>query len=777
MKELSLMLAACVCLALVAMGAYAAGEPNYKVGWSCEFDDPADIEKGRLTQTRNWYGVSKKELTSEVPVKVESGVLSFGATFLPGLKKGEGLSLCWGYVGISPVEEPRPTPLDISIKDYPFLEIRWRVPKEKDIENINHIIVYRMELTEGAEERTAYIHPPIGKNGAWRVDRIRLAPDSSFPGPYTPRKIVGIHIILNGVGLQGPVGVEVDYIRLCGFTPEEAEKDKERVELFAGYTPPPIPERWRTFFPYGVYHLHSGLEFQGGWEGVLDHAARAHMNFEIATGHWQADYREVAAAGEPLGFNFLFFSQGCEPVRLENDWGGQGGIEAIKKNIEKHIVPLKDVPNIMGWFIVDEPYDKFLYGVAGVKRLLEAKDPDRLAFVTMNSLGGARYYERFSTIVWTDRYPLEGQTRDPWMIADWCRGVSAFSDRPHWFGGPQAFGSNDEYRVQTRTYLLPTVEEFRVMFYLALAKGVKGFAIFNWMGSRYGTGLVDKVGNPNPIMKEVPKIGEKLLSIGPLLLEARPILEHSARVETQGDGEHGVSVGAMGDAETGPVFLVPVNEDLAARQGARVVLDDAWVAPERAAYDLYGLKRVAEVGTQGFAVETLDPGEGRIYMLATEKQFADAREAIRVNAIQEKLRVQQADRVIAERWGLPLEEYQARVGNARKHLAAGEIDQAERDCASAAEVLANLMEGDAALAGCRETLLSVRKELGKALKMVYAGKEIVRPGQEEHVEPLEELCKRYGGLRGKYVRGEKASLAAEVTRLRQDVQSLVDEVK
>jgi len=420
-RKLSTIVMAAVCLS-VCIGVFA-GEPKYKVGWSCEFDDSADIEKARLTPMRNWHTVAEKELVSEVQLKVENGVLCFGATLPRTLERGVGLTLSWGRVPLSPMKPP-PTPLDISIKDYPFLEIRWRVPKEKDIKNINHILMYNMELTEGTEERSAYIAPP--RKGAWRVDRIRLAPDSSFPGPYTPRKIVGISIALNGPDLQGPVGVEVDYIRLCGFTPEEAEKEKERVELLAGYTPPPIPERWRAFFPYGVYHLQHGLEFQGGWEGVLDLAARAHMNFEIGTGHWHADYREVAAAGEPLGFNFLFHSQGCEPVRLENDWGGQGGIEAVKKHIEKYIVPLKDVPNIMGWFIVDEPYDKFLYGVAGVKRLLEAADPDRLAFVTMNSLGGARYYERFSTIVWTDRFPLEAQTRDPWMIADWCRGVSAF---------------------------------------------------------------------------------------------------------------------------------------------------------------------------------------------------------------------------------------------------------------------------------------------------------------------------------------------------------------
>jgi len=283
------------------------------------------------------------------------------------------------------------------------------------------------------------------------------------------------------------------------------------------------------------------------------------------------------------------------------------------------------------------------------------------------------------------------------------------------------------------------------------------------------------VGNPTPVMQEATRLGKKWMALVPVMLHARPLLEPRPAVSSPPGPEHGLSVAAMGDAADGPVFLVVVNEDLAAPQGGKVRLPDAFAAGSRGVYDLDALDAVPMTHKKEFHVETLEPGDGRVYLLGTQGQFAGVRSSILTNGVKEQLRVQAADRVLAQRWGLSLDDYQAAVGRVEELLNARQFDKAIQASAIAARALEETMAMAEPLSRCRQGLLAVRKDLGAAIRRIFLG-ENTRPGQEARAESCRSLCEQYGRLRGRYIMGQTEGLVGQVDELRERTTSLLAEM-
>ncbi|MFH0963780.1 MAG: hypothetical protein V2A58_07180 [Planctomycetota bacterium] len=742
--------------ALVAGGYLAAVSADESaVAWAAEFDGPADLAAAKLTRVNKSGGsVPGPEIED---VKVEDGVLHLGGTFGPDSHPGDYVFLSWGWnAGDAPLLEGG----KIDIPKYPILEVRWRMePKFAPYDvSPQYNLLWAYELPDGSAS-AAYTTGPYRNPGQWVVEKVRFAPDSSVPSQWTPSKVTGIRLEIGARMCREPAWIDVDYIRIRALTPEEAAEEEVRIQVLKRPAPE-IPTRLRDIFFYGVY---GRPPYVGGWEGTFDELVRCHMNTAFAVG---GDLAEIAGAAKPLGVYIIASPSGGLTNKLEAE-----GREPVEKAVADLAAKTADLTNIVGWYIRDEPLMKDLWGVVGVKEIFDRLDGDRLGLFIVHSWDIVRYYDRFTTVAWTDRYPMSTGRRDPWSISEWCRRINEVSARRQWFT-PQAFGDAPAYRAKTGfDYYCPTPEEFRLMMHLAMANGAKAFGIFiHYLD--LAAGMADPVGNPTGLMKEAAAIGEKWMAIGPLLLDARPVTGPTVTAPSQSAGKRGVSVGALGDPGEGPVFLVATNEDLEAPQGGEVRLPDAWAAPDRAVYDLYALRKVSENGATALGVEPLDPGDGRIYLLASGPQFAAVSARIVANAVEESLRVQGADRLIAERWGLDLTEYNAVARRARAAAESGGMKPASEARDKAEAILAAVMAADKDLALCRDDIEVVKRALGKAWTGIYLGCESIRPGREDDVALFKSRCQEYNALRRRYVLGQKDSLSAEAQKLRREAEEL-----
>ena len=586
-------------------------------------------------------------------------------------------------------------------------------------------------------------------NTGWTTTLCPFAPDSLFPGPYTPVKVLGVRLELGAADAKAPAAIELDYIRVRELTEDEYAVQIERAAPLRGYEPAPLPARLRYTFVFGVCHA---AAYAGGWEGYFDELARAHINAHFGMGSWHADMTHVARAAAPRGI-MLFPYSSATPTQYEGTWATAGPEQAWDTAAEQARAA-RELPAIAGWFLADEPSVQKLLGVAGIKRIYDKLTPELLGAYVHFSLDRIKYFDRFTTVVMSDHYPIREHKRDPWDVAEWCRRIDEFSTQPHWYW-PQVFADFPWHRSMPRyhNYAGPTPAELRLMLYLALANGTKGFVLFDYAHEQW-IGVADQLGNLSPLGKEVAAIGQQWLAVCPLLLEAEVLYEPVIATQGATDPEHEISVRAMGDPEAGPLFLVVVNESIEREQQARAQLPEAWVSADRGVYDLYRLTAAGAAGRAEFAVAPLAPGDGRIYLLGSEAQFAAARIRILSRRAEEMLRVQGADRELARNWNVPfVKEYDRTVAHVRERLDTLDVEDALEEAGAAGAALGQAMAKTTELAVARQSLAVVKTLLGDLNLRIHIGAQQPRDGFEDAVAPYEEFCRRYNRGRSDLMNG------------------------
>jgi hypothetical protein len=733
-----------------------------EVGWAVEFEDTSDVQQARL-------GLGGALELDQASMKIANGVLHLEAAFGKQTRYADGVFLTWGrpmWGAPATPSQPKPEPLpSFDLTQFPVLEIRWRVKSGHD-EVAGYNLMFQVLSRDGNsfQSRGEGLHgrPP---DGTWHVMTTRLVPDSSFPGPATSNRIVKLFLTVRAEkhGYTKPAGMEVDYIRIRRLNAEETKAERVRVDRLARYQPPEIPERWRHTFFYGAFTAHERVDYMGGWEGVFDQLARSHFNSVM----WcpRDGLSQIAKAAEPLG---IYVFPTVSNAGLIDKLMRSNDPQRTEEDVRAIVATAQDLPNVPAW-VLGEIGPAGLWGIAGTKQIFEQQDPGRFVLFLHHTLGYVSSLDRFATVTWTYTYPVTKDDRDPWAVGRWCRHISTVSNRPEWFT-PQAFGMGPA----PGPWAMPTVEEFRLMMNLALANGVKSFGLYDYAHPWINV-MVDWVGNPTPVMEEAIRLGEKWMSVVPVMLHARPILEPRPKVSSPPGPEHGLSVGAIGDVVDGPVFLVVVNEDLTTSQEGKVRLPDAFMVGSRGAYDLDALDAVPTTDEKDFDVATLAPGGGRVYLLGSQDQFAAVRRQVLTNRVKEQLRVQAADRGIAERWGLNLDDYSAAVRRVEELLDAGQFNRATQASQTAARVLEKTISSAESLLECREGLLAARKDLGIALRKIFYGQN-ARTGQEARAEPCKSLCEQYGRARGRYIMGKSEGLVGKIDTLREGARSLLVEM-
>jgi len=721
---------AIVSLAIVVLlvpGLYA-DEPS--VAWELNLSDSSIL------------GQLKERIPQNLDMDVRDGILRITGD----LKSGQP----WENLGSIAFTFTFPEPFDLT--EHPVLEVQWRSNRPTPG---NLLIQPRIE-PEAKDGITlgAYYYTGTGGKDQWVTHASRLFPDVGFPSERSATRLK--HVTIRGYPSGQDLGVytfEIKSIKLRALNKKEREELEVRAAPLRAHQAPPVPERFRNTFLYATCHI---APYVGGWEGFFDELARAHINGMEGPGQWYADMVHVARAAESAGI-MLFPWVWASPGQYEGTWQTAGPDQA-RMSAARQVKAAEGLSAIAGWFIADEPSLDHYLGVAGIKDIYDKLDPDRVAIHVHFNPDRIKYFDRFSTIINSDCYPLQKGKRDPWAIAEWCREIDGFSSKPHWLW-PQAFGNPDPDAKEG--YHLPTAEEFRLMMYLALANGVKGFVLFDYYHPQW-MALADKVGNLTPIGTEAAAIGRELLAVGPLLLQARGIYDPTIAVESTGNAAHGVSIGAMGNPQTGPLFLVAVNEDLKVEQGGRAHLPKLFAQPGRALYDLYALTQIAPAGSNAFHVAPLPPGDGRIYMLATGQQFAAAEKQLVTNRVNEMLRIQRADREIAKNWGAydAVEQHHKDTEEVRRLLDARSYSSAEEKAIAAGKTLQDAMSKisyPVELRDVSEALAGAKKALGELDRTIHRGyharSQQPREGMEHKVEPFEALCHRYSRVRHDYLKG------------------------
>ncbi len=729
-------------------------------------------------------------------------------------------------------------PEAFDLKGFPILEVKWDAGAAKMVTPELSATVRPEELPYTAAMNVeAYIEPdqeggrllwadcwtPGMRQNIYDASDanlvIRLMPDAGFADARSASRLkrLGMHFNVTGES-SGACEIRITKMILRSFSSREKKQLEARVALLRDYKAPLVPKRLRNTFLFGAG---ADSPFIGGWAGLYDELARAHLNAHSLSGAaYSTDIPHKARMAEardimtiehtcrgyaPDGSaGFVGESPYADFVNMYQDVREGRGPKAALEAAARQIEEAKGLSSIIGWDLIDEPGLELYVGVAGMKGVYDKLDPERLAVHNHYRLHNCMYYERFATVNWTDMYPAShAGSEGPWPVAGWCRQISQFSSKPQW------------YWVQS-AYEYETPEMYRLMAYLALQNDVKGIWHYAYC-SHMHKNMADLVGNLLPVGKEVAALGERLLAVGPLLVPARVRWDQPVKVETSGGGDKPISATAMCDPDAkpgaAPVYFVAVNEDVAhpgrnmmsqKEQSGLLTLPKPFVRPDRAVFDLYSLRQVATAGSSKFQVEALRPGDGCVYMLGTSAQFAAAKKQIVINRVNEMLRVQRADREIAKNWGLwwAVDQFDKDAAEARRLAKAGSYAKSEEKAAEAGKRLLETMHKSERLRRTSESLASAKETLGKLIEVVFGPSHVygqwdkpghnvggkVREGMEEHAKSLEPLLRRYSRTRHDYLMGRcggpaidfraaSAEIAESAQSLQADVRAYADTLR
>ena len=313
-------------------------------------------------------------------------------------------------------------------------------------------------------------------------------------------------------------------------------------------------------------------------------------------------------------------------------------------------------PALLAYLIFDEPTIEFYRPIIALHKAIREVDPKHPVIFTHQSRpvnppekgGSSRIWEalKMSPVVFSDCYTMYSYRwgRDPWGYGD--IGMFEFrrpDPRSHQWPVVQAFGRG----------IAPTIEEMRVNIYHTLARGAKGIFMYmpgqavvphNYRSQVFPWG--DPWLSESPFWRELGRTGRYLTSVGPLLVEAEFIKDFPLEVDCR-DFElwtpyparekpywkrPAIDVGVFKKG-TAHYLIVHNNDTVIAQKGTvKVPLKLGKI------YDLYAVVKARRPSrpTSPLRVSAgktllevnLPPGDGRIFLVGTEKDFENARSTI-----------------------------------------------------------------------------------------------------------------------------------------------------
>jgi len=608
-----------VALAAVWFAGVAYGEGPAE-GWRVDFDDGTLGGAGEPRYVNRSEGPTRTD-PDRASWKIEDGVVTIAGDFGSTSTRGEGdfVPLDWRE-------------LDVPLADYPMLELRFKVSGE----GARILVQCTYEYADGSKRQPYFRSPAFEKlgfvgesgrqvvaryagserPGEWVTLKRQIAVDSSAPKKWTPRRLVQLDVWLMG---DRPLTADLDWLRLRALDDQERKKEDDWTAVMAGYEPiePPI---FKKFFPFGVYASppDSSGSHQMSARMAFRMLARHHLNFVLAS-------QNRVVEGEEMG---VYIGRRMRPCsqRFES-----GGTQAVKEWAAPMVERVKNSPALICYDVGDEREVSELWDTVGGMGVLDQLDPAHPSLLCFHKVVSLRRYDPYVAVNVSDIYPLsEGLATTATYLYDYCREIARETDnKRHWMI-LQSFGAAP-WRRKWR-WRVPTVEQLRLQVYSALAGGARGIIMFStsYEGMRM---MADQWGNPNELMKEAARLGEKLIPLGRRLLDCG--VDFDTKVAC--DNEK-ILVGVVHSPERDARYVILANKDEKAPQGGKL----SGVAG--ALFDLEALEEVADG-----LVEPLLPGGGRIYMMGTADGFEGEAEIIRRNRAQESQRARRPDRLFKTR--------------------------------------------------------------------------------------------------------------------------------
>jgi len=755
-------------IGLFLMSACAvADEPA--VGWEETFDDTSALKRidmtcYRLKDPDKWPDV--------VTAKVEDGALIARAVTEKEMGQistiwgwGDGMRV-WDTTSFAPFE-----PVDLL--KYPIIEFRW-----KPVTSASWYVRVTYETKEGKKHSDYLSWRHDGKDG-WRNQTFRTNQDSSAPSRHTPVRLLGICVI--DANRDREVAIAFDYIRVRAFNEEEAKLEAPRAERLKRYSLPDI-EWMKHIYPYGPLSSGEWRAFDadfacGGIEAFYGDLVRHHMNLILR------DHREPYRLRNHPGCKSIpvFIEKTREHLAAAHNVGllmgrdvmwlaeelDKHGIKETEKEVKHLTTELADEENLVAWYISDEPAANIFWPVVCVKQMFEDHDPNRLVTWAFNSVKKASLFEPYISVLLPDRYPIYQHDRNPWEVRHVLAAYRANIDRTTWFIG-QAFGSRWEDELPRDKRGHPTRAEFRLMYHIAIAEGIKGITFFKPTG--YGNEcMFDRVGMPSPFMADVKNLGRRLAGIGILLIKADVEDDSGVSVRTAKTGWVGknprmLSVATLKARNRAVRYLIVINESVKVERRGELVLPDR---PNTVVLNADTFEELRPIAKDQYLVSPLAAGDAHFFVAGPREEVNKDVKTILANRAKETLRVMKPDLLIAERWGCDLSGVKAVVAASKP--------------VEAAALLEKTLAGHQAYSSCKWELESIRPTVARAVDDIFEsrwnGNAPARAGREKALPRIRALGVRHSALRARLIHAEKTeSLPADIAAYRRDLAKLIEDL-
>ncbi len=304
-------------------------------------------------------------------------------------------------------------------------------------------------------------------------------------------------------------------------------------------------------------------------------------------------------------------------------------LRAVDEAVEKY----KDDPNLIGYYLCDEPYPSAFFNIAKVVARIRAKDPQRPTYVNLFPYflaeeGSPEYIEAFLQttkvqLLSFDRYVFFNDGYDE--RNDFLQNLATFRDYALKYGVPfvsiiQAIGTNGT-SADYLNWRTPSEAEHRWQVYTSLAFGVHGIVWFHW---DYDWGVT---GNPDRdvVYPSIKRLNKEINALGPVMVRLTstqvygtgpdpigiPVTPFQKRLQSDAD----LVVGFFRDGENEPNYFMLTNrsftDSLDSEAALSFQLDDLeWFNPDSAAWESVPYNN-EDVGAK-FTFH-LRPGGGKLY--------------------------------------------------------------------------------------------------------------------------------------------------------------------
>jgi len=728
-----------VALALVVP--LLAAEPE--TAWRIDFDS-ADEAGGVHYVVRGG-----KDTDEGMRFEIADGVLTFGAEFDDTSAGHDHGVLAWGESMPWGFWQWRPSHFEkIDASKFPIVEVRARKAPGSDA-----AVTLAPTFDTDAERKFAQLGLPV--TDEWKTFAFRFSPFSSVPGPATPRSVTGMVFWVQHS--RKPSVLQIDWIRVRAFTPEEKAEDDVIVDVLTSYKPRTWQQPFYVCGPYGA--TIRGTACQGGFEGAYGDMVRAHMNYMMCP-HDISYYRFQGREGNTQAENVADFLEvnrraveaaAAVGLTLCLDMRGfakdfnEHGLDYIRPGVQLVADVFRDEEAVLGYTVDDEPNTSRLVELVAVKKLFEEADPAKLCAFPINGPYWAPDFDPYTTILVPARYPITLNERNPGAVASELDEYTKVSNKPVWFI-IQAHGEKRWWPRKKGGYAVPTEAEFLRMAFMALGRGAKGLMFYDWYHRPWVT-LVDRYGNPGPLYETAKSLGERLAAVGSILLRAKFDRERSlSYVPSEDAGPFEISVLFLDD----PSALVYIASHTDLHSTHDFDIEVPYLGKSSTHIDLGILEVNMELSAPPALNVTIDletlqmspgsriraedvpPGNGRFFAVLQSKHSGVLEAEILGNRAREAERVARPDRLIAERWGDASDEMEAIDGDL-----------------------------DACAVG-----------LGEIEKKVSSGVKVPRRGMESQWERCMELGRTYDRVRARWIAAQKDDLAGAAGALRKDVAAL-----